>query len=43
MFVAVAAVNIQGKSRFKVEEGESRHSTVAEGEMLVTNKNSIKR
>ena len=43
MFVAVAAVNIQGKSRFTVEEGESRNSTVAEGEMLVTNENSIKR
>ena len=33
MYVAVAVGNIQGKSRF----------TVAEGEMLVFNKNSVKR
>ena len=43
MYVAVAVGNIQGKSRFTVAEGESRNSTVAEGGMLVSNKNSVKR
>ena len=43
MHVAVAVGNIQGKSRFTVAEGESRNSTVAEGGMLVSNKNSVKR
>ena len=43
MYVAVAVGDIQGKSRFTVAEGESRHSTGAEGGMLVSNKNSVKR
>ena len=43
MYIAVAVGNIQGKSRFTVAEGKSRSSTVAEGGMLVTNKNSVKR
>ena len=43
MYVAVAAGNIQRKSRFTVTEGESRNSTVAEGGMLVSNKSSVKR
>ena len=43
MYVVVAVGNIQGKSRLIVAEGESRNSTVAEGGMLVFNKNSVKR
>ena len=43
MYVAVEVGSIPGKSRFTVTEGESRNSTVAVGEMLVFNKNSIKR
>ena len=43
MYVAVAVGNIQGKSRFTVAEGESRRSTVAEGEILVSDQNSVKR
>ena len=43
MYAAVAEGNTQGKSRFTVAEGESRNSTVAEGGMLVSNKNSVKR
>ena len=43
MYVAVAVASIQGKSRFKVAEGESRNSKVAEGRMLESNKNSVKR
>ena len=39
----MAVGNMQGKSRFTVAEGESRNSTVAEGGMLVFNKNSVKR
>ena len=35
--------NIHGKSRFTVAGGESRNSAVAEGGMLVFNKNSVKR
>ena len=42
-YVAVAVGDIQGKSRFTVVEGESMNSTVAEGGMLVTSKNSVKR
>ena len=42
MYVAVAVGNIQGKSRFTVA-GESRNSTVAEGGMLVSYKDSVKR
>ena len=38
----MAVGNIQGKSRFTVTEGESRISAVAEGGMLVYNKNSLK-
>ena len=34
---------MQGKSMFTVAEGESRNVTVAEGGMLVSNKNSLKR
>ena len=41
--VPVAVGYIQGKSRATVAEGESRNSTVAEGGMLVSNKNSVKR
>ena len=40
MYVAVEEGSIQGKSRFTVAEVESRNSTVAEGEMLVSNRNS---
>ena len=43
MYVAVVVGNLHGKSRFTVAEGESRNSTVAEGGMLVFNKNSVKR
>ena len=43
MNVVVEVGSMQGKSRFTVEEGESRNSTVAEGLMLVSNKNSVKR
>ena len=43
MYVAVTAGVIQGKSTFTVVEGESRDSTVAEGEILVSNKSSFKR
>ena len=43
MYVAVAVGTIRGKSRFAVAEGEMRNSTVAEGRMLVSNKNSVKR
>ena len=43
MYVAVAVGSIQGKSTLAVAEGESRNSTVAVGEMLVFNKNSVKR
>ena len=43
VYVAVAVNNIQGKSRFTVAEGESRNSTVAEGGMFLSNKNSVKR
>ena len=43
MYVAVVVGNIQGRSRFVVAEGESRNSTVAEGGMWVSNKNSVKR
>ena len=43
MYVAVVVGNIHGKSRFTVAEGESRNSAVAEGGMLVFNKNSVKR
>ena len=43
MYVAVAVGSIQGKSRSTVAEGESRISRVAVGEMLVFNKNSVKR
>ena len=43
MYVAVVVGNIHGKSRFIVVEGESKNSTVAEGGMLVFNKNSVKR
>ena len=42
MYVAVEVGNLQGKSRFTMVEGESRNSTVAEGEMLVDIKNSVK-
>ena len=40
MYVAVAVASIQGKSRFRVAEDESRNSTVAGGGMLVFNENS---
>ena len=43
MYVAVAVASIQGESRFAVAEGESRNSTVAEGGILVSNKNSVTR
>ena len=41
MYVAVAVGSIQGKSRFTVAEGEWSNSTMAEGGMLVSNKNSV--
>ena len=41
--VAVAVCSMQGKDRFTVAKGESMNSTVAEGGMLVSNKNSVKR
>ena len=43
MYVAVAVGSMQGKTRFTVAEGESRNSTLAEGGMLVSNKNSVKK
>ena len=43
MCVPVAVGYMQGKSRAIVAEGESKNSTVAEGGMLVSNKNSVKR
>ena len=43
MYVAVAVSSMQGKSRFTVAEDESRNSTMAEGGVLVINKNSIKK
>ena len=43
MYAAVAVGNKQGKIRFTVAEGESRNSTVTQGGMLVSNKNSVKR
>ena len=43
MYVAVAVGSIQEKSRFAVAEGESKNSTVAEGGMLVCNKNKVNR
>ena len=43
MYGAVAIRGIQETSRFTVAEGESRNSTVAEGGVLVSNKNSVKR
>ena len=42
MYVAVAESSIQ-KSRFKVAEGELRNSTVGEGGILVSYKNSVKK
>ena len=42
MYVAVAVGDIQGKSRFTVVEGESSNSTVAEGGILVSDKDSVK-
>ena len=43
MYVAVAESNIQGNNRFTMAEGESKNSTVAEGGILVSDKNSLKR
>ena len=43
MYVAVAESSIQKKSRFKVAEGELRNSTVGEGGILVSYKNSVKK
>ena len=43
MYVAVAVVSIQGKSRFTVAEDKTRNYKVAKGGMLVSNKNSVKR
>ena len=42
MYVAVIVGSIQGKRRFTVAKVELRNSTVAEGGMLVSNKNSVK-
>ena len=42
MYVSVEVGNIQGKSRFTMVEGDSRNSTVPEGEILVDIKNSVK-
>ena len=38
----MAVGGIQGKSRFTVEQGESRNTTIAEGGILVSDKNSVK-
>ena len=43
MYVAMAVGSIQGKSRSTVVGGESRNFTVAEGEVLISNKKSAKR
>ena len=43
MYVAMAVGSIQGKSRLTMVEAESRNSTVVEGGMLVSHKNSVKR
>ena len=40
---AVSVGSIQQKSRFTVAESESRNSAVAEGGILVSDKNSVKR
>ena len=42
MYVTVAVDSIQAKSRFTVAEGELRNSTVGEGGILASNKNSVK-
>ena len=42
MYAAVAVGDIQGKSRLTVAEDESRHSTVEEGGILLSNKSSVK-
>ena len=42
MYVAVAVGSMQGKSRFTVTDGESRNTAVAEGGILLFNKNSVK-
>ena len=39
----MAESSIQKKSRFKVAEGELRNSTVGEGGILVSYKNSVKK
>ena len=39
----MAESNIQGNNRFTMAEGESKNSTVAEGGILVSDKNSLKR
>ena len=43
MYVAVAVGSMQGKTRFTVAEGESRNSTLTEGGILVSSKNSVKK
>ena len=43
MYVAVAVSDVQGKRRFTVAEDESRNSTMAEGGVMVLNKNSVKK
>ena len=43
MCVAAAVDSIQGKSRFTVAEDELRNSTLIESEILVSEKNSVKR
>ena len=43
MYVAVAVGNMQGNSQFTVAESESRNTTVGEGGILVSDKNSVKK
>ena len=40
MYSATAVGSIQGTRRFTMQEGEPISSTVAEGEILISNKNS---
>ena len=42
-YVAVAVGGTQGKSRFTLTEGESKNFIVAEGGILVSDRNSVKR
>ena len=43
MYIAGAVRSIRGKSRFTVAESKSRTSTVVEGAISISDKNSVKR